>query len=316
MITSIGGGKPLTAFHLKIIALVCMIIDHVGFSILDNIDPLRWIGRIAFPLYAFLIAEGCRYTKNRTRYLVRLCVFALISEIPFDIAFSASILPSNIPLALFDYLNFTNVFYTLFFAVSCIQIYETLKRQKRLTQVFVLFSCALSLLGIEATVIFITANNKTIVLLLLALMLYLLLMCERLPKSEAEPLPSDRLSKVLALLPSFPILLLAECIGCDYGVSGVLLILLLYLAKGRKMTVGILTAGLLFIYGSKLLNDLSMGHSLMYFEDTMMLCFALVSTVLVYLYNGERGRNIKWTFYWAYPIHITALAILRCALLA
>lgn len=315
MNTLTDGRKGLTAFHLKLIALVCMIIDHVGASTLNDLEPLRWIGRIAFPIYAFLIAEGCRHTRNRTRYLLRLGIFALISEMPFDLAFSASIFPSNIPMPLFDYLNFTNIFYTLFFSVACIQIYETLKRQTRRTQVFAVLFCALFVLGILVTVLFCDADGKTIILLLLAFVLGFLLACERLPKNEAEPTTPDWLSQILSLLPCLPILFLTECINCDYDMSGVLLILLLYFAKGRKMTLATLTAGLAFIYGGKLLNHISMNHSLMYITDVVMLCFSLLSLVLVYLYNGERGRPVKWLFYWAYPAHIAVLAALRCALL-
>lgn len=60
---------------LKIIAALSMLIDHIGVILLPDVAILRIIGRIAFPIYAFMIAEGCAYTKNKLRYF--LSVFSL-----------------------------------------------------------------------------------------------------------------------------------------------------------------------------------------------------------------------------------------------
>ena len=96
----------MSAFALKIIAMVTMFIDHLFASCIDpygvdvwnisrHIVPgtgttLYWIGRmigrIAFPIFCFQIVEGVRYTKNWKRYMARLALLALISEIPFDLA--------------------------------------------------------------------------------------------------------------------------------------------------------------------------------------------------------------------------------------
>lgn len=308
--------KPLSAFSIKIIALVCMVIDHVGVSLLNDLSPLRWIGRIAFPLYAFLIAEGCRHSKDRTHYLLRLGVFALISEIPFDLAFSGSIYPSNIPQPLFDYLSRTNIFYTLFFAVACIQVYESLVHQPRRTQLLATLFFGLFVLGLFLTLLFITGDNIVFILQILAFLLCCLLACGRLSQSKMEPTSPGWLPRLLALLPALPILFLAEVINCDYDWQGVALIFLLYFAKGRNMTMAALAFGLFYIYGGNLLLNLTMGNSLMYFSDIMMLCFSLLSLVFVYLYNGERGKPAKWAFYWAYPAHITIIAAIRWTLFA
>lgn len=68
---------------LKLIGLITMFIDHIG--ICYNLEVLRYIGRISFPVYAFLIVNGFTYTKNIKRYLLRLLCFAVISEIPYQL---------------------------------------------------------------------------------------------------------------------------------------------------------------------------------------------------------------------------------------
>ncbi len=77
----------LSGFSLKVIALITMTIDHVGLVLFPKIVPLRAIGRIAFPIFAFLLVEGYLHTKDLKKYLLRLFLFALISEVPFDLAF-------------------------------------------------------------------------------------------------------------------------------------------------------------------------------------------------------------------------------------
>lgn len=75
----------MSAFSLKLIALICMIIDHVGVVFYDK-SWMRCVGRIAFPIFAFFIAQGCKYTKDINKYVIRLFVCALISEAFFDLA--------------------------------------------------------------------------------------------------------------------------------------------------------------------------------------------------------------------------------------
>ncbi|MCD8366938.1 MAG: conjugal transfer protein TraX [Clostridiales bacterium] len=79
----------LDGLTLKLIALVCMTIDHTAAILVSGslYWPMRYIGRIAFPIYCFLLVEGYFHTHSRGKYLARLLVFFLISEIPFDLAF-------------------------------------------------------------------------------------------------------------------------------------------------------------------------------------------------------------------------------------
>ena len=62
---------------LKIFALVCMTIDHIGLYLMENSYPMRAIGRLAFPIFAYMIAEGCKYTHNRTRYFYTIFIMGL-----------------------------------------------------------------------------------------------------------------------------------------------------------------------------------------------------------------------------------------------
>lgn len=75
--------KGLSGNALKIIAAVCMVIDHVGVMFFQQAEVLRILGRLAFPIFAFMIAEGCRYTKNRGRYLGMLAGLAAVCQVTY-----------------------------------------------------------------------------------------------------------------------------------------------------------------------------------------------------------------------------------------
>ena len=70
----------LTGNQLKLIALITMTCDHVGMQLLPQFPILRIVGRISFPIYAFLIAEGCRHTRNRQKYLLSMAGLALLCQ--------------------------------------------------------------------------------------------------------------------------------------------------------------------------------------------------------------------------------------------
>ncbi len=66
--------------HLKLIACISMLIDHIGYVLFPDVQLFRIIGRIAMPLFAFFIGEGCLHTRDRKKYFLRLFVLALICQ--------------------------------------------------------------------------------------------------------------------------------------------------------------------------------------------------------------------------------------------
>ena len=72
--------------QLKIFALIAMTADHVGLQLLPQYGFLRVIGRLAFPIFAYMIAEGCQYTKNRKKHLLTLAAMAFLFQLVYLIA--------------------------------------------------------------------------------------------------------------------------------------------------------------------------------------------------------------------------------------
>lgn len=120
----------LTAFQLKMIAVLAMVIDHVGIVFLavssGYYHIFRAIGRLSFPIFAFLIVEGFFHTSSRKKYAIRLGIFAMISEIPYDLAFHVRFIgqgqaKTNLWYQLKElYFSGQNVFFTLFIGMVAI----------------------------------------------------------------------------------------------------------------------------------------------------------------------------------------------------
>lgn len=91
-----------------------MTTDHIGALLLPSDIIFRIIGRLAFPIYAFLCAEGAAKTSNINKYLTRLAIFAVVSEIPYDLFREGSI---------FNLWN-QNIFFTLFLGVVAVKLYN------------------------------------------------------------------------------------------------------------------------------------------------------------------------------------------------
>lgn len=77
---------PLTGNQLKVIALAAMTCDHVGKELLPGQMWLQVVGRLAFPIFAYMIAEGCRYTRSRSKHLRNVASLALLCQVVYFVA--------------------------------------------------------------------------------------------------------------------------------------------------------------------------------------------------------------------------------------
>lgn len=130
----------LSGSTLKIIAIILMFIDHFGAVIVErgilklpsvSSNPVLWeqvrsldsilrtLGRPAFPIFCFLLVEGFLHTRNQRRYLLRLFLFSLISEVPFDLAIYGH----------FWYPQKQNVFFTLLIGVAVMMLCRRFQKQ-------------------------------------------------------------------------------------------------------------------------------------------------------------------------------------------
>ncbi|MBO4411064.1 MAG: hypothetical protein J5794_02635 [Lachnospiraceae bacterium] len=145
----------MTTLVLKIIACVTMLIDHLTACLYDvaRVVPvnhqtewiyqiLRGIGRMAFPVYCFFLIQGVIHTKSKWRYIVRIGIFALISEIPFDLALQGNWFVTR----------YQNVDFTLLFGLSAVMFLQWASRWKGNLKIlgYVLFAAITVGLGILA----------------------------------------------------------------------------------------------------------------------------------------------------------------------
>ena len=113
------GMDLLDATALKLIAVVSMLIDHVGYVLFPHLRWMRIAGRLAMPIYCFCASEGLAHTRDRKKYL-RVFIFAMISELPFDLAFNGG-----------PELGYQNVMFTFACAILGVDLFEYILSKSR-----------------------------------------------------------------------------------------------------------------------------------------------------------------------------------------
>ena len=232
----------LSSNSLRCFALFFMLLDHMYHTVGGGLW-LNCVGRLAFPIFAFQIAEGYRYTSNVKRYKKRLLLFALLSEIPFNWMLAAG------PIYPFH----QNVLFTLL----------------------------LGLIAIDAI--------------------------ER-GKKESKVLKSWLLCIAVPLL----CMLVAQITFCDYNWAGVATVIGFHLFRKSKIAQIILMVYLnQFVLGGRIFQ--LFGGLI----NMKMQALALLALPLIWLYKGEKGRDLVLfgrkinIGYWFYPLHLAILCLLR-----
>ncbi len=223
--------RILDGTALKLLAMVSMVFDHVGDMFFSDVMWLRMVGRLAMPIFSFCIAEGYAHTRDKNRYLLRLGVFALVSEIPFDLAFTCRV-----------GLEHQNIMLTFFLAILALRLFDRIRGERT---------------GEKGSYsVWRTALGTLAVLAMAA----------------------------LALL-----------VKADYTIFAVIAVFLFYVLKDCRPIVrdGV---GVGF---------LALTRTVGYY------CTTGLSLLPLLLYNGRRGRGLKWLFYLFYPGHLLMLALLK-----
>ena len=284
----------MSVFAIKLLALVTMVIDHSAYylyasSLIEHglYFAMRTVGRIAFPLYAFLLVNGFEKTSDRGRYLSRLVLFAAVSQLPYTVVFSYENY-SHSAASGFALLWPWYVVVPAVLAV-CAVWYFCVRRDASvvsLAAAFVLAAMQLSaggvcLLSFDTNVFYTLAVS-------LAGMSVLAMLVNR-------PASFDR---ALPCLAAFVICALCILPNSDYGWYGFALMMLLWLSRRSKpMQAAVL---LLWCYAEYVVRI----HSWAYFAA------AALAVIPVLLYNGRRGRPVKLFFYMIYPLHLAVLGML------
>ena len=221
----------LSGNQLKLIALVSMTLDHLGLLLFWQHLAFRIVGRLAFPIFAWMIAEGCRYTRSMGRYLGMMAAVATLCQIVY--------------------------FVTLRSLDMCIMV---------------TFSLSVSLCWL----IKLAQEKKNILFGFLA---------------------AFGVIALFFITDILPILLQDKAdFGVDYGFLGVMLPVVLYLCKGKRMQL-LLAAGILLLMAL--------------WSVWKVQIFALLALPLLALYNGKRGKwKLKWLFYIYYPAHLAVIWLL------
>jgi hypothetical protein len=151
----------LSSAALHIIAMVSMLIDHAMKTVIEGDSWIFALGRLAFPIFAFMAAEGYFHTHNYRKYILRMFLFAVISEVPYDL------MKSGQPFDRFD----QNVLWTFLLALLCIHVIDYVKTKGK-KWAYILTAIVMSLAGMLLGTLFMVDYSGVGVLMVLIFYLF------------------------------------------------------------------------------------------------------------------------------------------------
>ena len=324
----------MSTFTLKIIALISMITDHsahvlYSVGVLKNYELymlLRGIGRLAFPIYAFLLVKGFGYTGDKRKYLSRMMAFALISQIPYTLCFAEANYGGEAAFAVSFAYGWEALLLIIPLAL-CLHYFGA-GRFTLLTAAFLLLP------GIRLSCGAVLLDGEMNVFYTLSAALMLLFCADKMKAGQKR----EGLLGAAAVL---PVLLVIQP-HADYAIKGIVLIFALYICEDRlwaQILTVILWSLLQYVYGTSWAvaailaipaligvfalhkkGKLHLGavvlvwgvicRMLTSFYLFVLPFFASMSAFALMYYNGKPGLRVKTAFYAAYPVHLIILFII------
>lgn len=256
--------KGLSGSTLKLLALFFMTLDHIAYFVLpfNGVSLVfHWIGRLAAPLFIFMVAEGFYHTHSRKKYMFRLYSWSILMHLGNSLL--NSILPHPEGQIIFN-----NIFTTMFLiCIYCLGIDWLVKGFKT-------HSFKFGFLGILVMILpFISTG----------MIFYLI----------NTPVNVSLLNVLMILIPS-PFLVEGGIIFIGLGVG-------FYLLRSSKKAIALFYTLFCILYFFMTVNAASLNvENLLVINYQWLMFFALP---FLYLYNGEKGKSMKYFFYIYYPLH-------------
>lgn len=285
----------MTASILKLIAIISMTIDHIGaylfYSGSDIVSPqginlMRSIGRMALPIFAYFLVVGYFKTRDIKKYISRMHLFAIISQIPFTLAFYYE------NYFVYESVNFIEYDYKWLLAIIPMMAFYyvlILDRKFDISLVYVSIAWLITPINTSVNGYFLLTGYELNIFYELGLALILF---------EYFNLLKTRYKNnvLMYIIIAISVILSYYYIGgiANYGYNAIALMIALYLTKGTKYYQSFIV----FLWGYYMYN-----------WNMINIIFIVLTCILLLTYNGKKGSNLKYLFYTFYPIHIIILAI-------
>lgn len=293
----------MSAFVLKLIAVVSMLIDHAAYSLFlagvftgRGYVYMRAVGRIAFPIFAYMIVNGFEKTHDVRRYFSRLALFAVISQPVYRLAFTAANCGAQALTGGGITLSLTAANITAPCLAALIAAAYLIFACRGRVDLSLLWVCAALVLPYVRLEVFgITLlGGKLNVFYTLAIGLALIAALDALRRARGGK--GELFRALMLLLAALAAALLLQKTA-DYGWMGLALIAALYLARSRR----VYQAGVIVLW---CVCEYAVMQSSWFFA-----LYAMLAAVPVLLYSGRLGARMRG-FYLVYPVHLGIFYVL------